>query len=84
MQRTLRVIKFEPRALESVYIEAPEHGVFQVLVTSKDCTSRLVESLLVTFDQSKYFGAHDLIMEDEVTFEDEFEGGSVTESLVTD
>lgn len=84
MLRIPRGTKFEPRVLESVYVETLEHGVHQVLVTSKDSTPRLVKCRHVTFDEFSFPCAHDLTVEDEVASDDDSGGGEVSESSDTD
>jgi len=53
--------KFEYRALEGVYLETLEHGIYRVLITDDDGIPRLVESRHVTFDEFKFLGAPSLV-----------------------
>ena len=61
--------KFESRAIEGVYLESLEHGVYKVLVTDEDGIPKITKSRHVTFDESKFLpGAPKLedYMENEV------------------
>lgn len=60
--------KFEVRAVEGVYLETLDHGVYRILVTDEDEIPSIVESRHVTFDEFKFPGAPGLVdfMEDEV------------------
>lgn len=49
--------KFESRALEGVYLQTLEHGVYDVLVTDEHEVPRIVKSRHVTFDESVFPGA---------------------------
>lgn len=55
--RLPRGTKFEPRALERVYLETLEHGVYRILEIAEDGVPRLMESRHVTFDESMFPGA---------------------------
>lgn len=49
--------KFEPFALEGVYLQSLQHGVYEVLVMDDDDVPRILKSLHVTFDESSFPGA---------------------------
>jgi len=49
--------KFESRALEGVYLETLEHGVYKVLFMDDDGPPRIMDSRHVTFDESTFPGA---------------------------
>lgn len=74
--------KFESRALEGVYLETLEHGIYKVLVTDETGIPRIVESRHVTFDESKFLGAPSLVdyMDDEGASDSDFEGDSTSEN----
>ena len=73
--RLPRGSKFESRAVEGVYLETLEHGVYKVLIHEDDGIPRIVESRHVTFDESKFLGASSLeeYMDDEDDSDEEFE-----------
>ncbi len=64
--------KFASRAIEGVYLETDEHGIFKILVMEEDKIYRIIESRHVTFEENKFLGAPGLeeIMEDEVSDDD--------------
>lgn len=55
--RLPRGTKFESRAVEGVYLETIEHGMYRILVVGDDCVPRIMESRHVTFDESMFPGA---------------------------
>jgi len=55
--RLPRISKLEPRAIEGVYLETIEFGVYRVLVKSDTGLYRLVDSRHVTFDESDFPGS---------------------------
>ena len=66
--------KFESGALEGVYLETLDHGIYKVLVTIDDGIPRIVESRHVTFDESRFPGAPALeeYMDDESSSDDDY------------
>lgn len=72
-KRLPRLSKFEPRAVEGMYLETLEHGVYKVLVSDNNGVYRIIQSQHVTFDESKFLGAEQLndIMKDEVSDDDD-------------
>lgn len=82
------VPKFEPRALEGVYLETLERGVFSVLVTQETGILQILESRHVIFDESKYPSAPSLVsyLDDEDASDYDFSSasgsGSVTCSFI--
>lgn len=67
--------KFQSRALEGVYLETLEHGIYKVLITGDNGIPRIVESRHVTFDESRFPGAPALeeYMDDESASDDDYE-----------
>lgn len=86
--RTPRGTKFEQRALENVFLEPLDYGVYRVLVTGQDGMPNLVESRHVTFNQSKFPGllelAEHMSMDDEASSDDDFDPDNMSESLISD
>lgn len=80
--RLPRGSKFESRALEGVYLETLEHGIYRVLIIDDDGIPRMVESRHVTFDESKFPGAPELVeyMDDEDASDDKYSFKSESES----
>ena len=70
--------KFESRAVEGVYLETLDHGVYKVLITTDIGIPRIVESRHVTFDESTFPGAPALeeYMEDESSSDDDYDSDS--------
>lgn len=48
--------KFENRAIEGVYLESKEHGIYKVLI-NQDRRYRFIESRHVTFNEREFLGA---------------------------
>ena len=67
--------KLESRALEGVYLETLDHGIFKVLIIDEDGIPCVKESRHVTFDESKFPGAPclDEYLDDEAESDDTFE-----------
>lgn len=67
-----RPSKFSNRAIEGVYLETVEHGIFKVLVMEEDKSYRIIESRHVTFNKNEFLGAPGLedIMDDEISDDD--------------
>lgn len=55
--RLPRGSKFESCALEGVYLETLEHGIYRVLVMEEENLPRVIESRHVTFDETTFPGA---------------------------
>lgn len=53
--------KFEARAVEGVYVETLEYGIFKVLISDEKNFTRVIESRHVTFDESQFPGAPHLV-----------------------
>jgi len=70
--RLPRQSKFASRAIEGVYLETAEHGIFKILIMEEDKIYRIIQSRHVTFDENKFLGAPYLeeIMEDEASDDD--------------
>jgi len=80
--RLPRGTKFESRALEGVYLETLEHGIYRVLITEDDGIPRVVESRHVTFDESKFLGCPQLVQywEDEISSDEDYSSDSASEN----
>ena len=80
--RLPRGSKFESRAVEGVYLETLDHGVFRVLVTDEDGIPQVIESRHVTFDESKFPGCPDLsqYMDDEYKSDHSYESKSESDA----
>ena len=68
-----RPSKFGARAQEGIFLEAMPHGIYKVLVHDKDEQYKLVESRNVTFNESEFRGASNLVnfMDDEEPADDD-------------
>lgn len=70
--------KFTSRAIEGIYLETLEHGIYKILVSDNDSSNyRIIESRHVTFNEEEFQGAPGLeeIMDDE-NFNDDTESFS--------
>lgn len=59
--RIPRGSKFESRAIEGVYLETIQYGVYKILITDESDIPRIIESRHVTFDETRFPGAPNLI-----------------------
>lgn len=59
--KNVRGGKFAPRAVEVVLFEFLEHEMYKVLIQDADGVFSIVESLHVTFDESRFPGVSELV-----------------------
>lgn len=69
-----RPFKFSKRALEGIYLETAEHGIFKTLLMEKDNVYGIVVSRHFNFNEIGFLGARGLeeVMDDELSDDDPY------------